>query len=130
MPIFPELKTELETLFFMPESEGKEFVINRYRRPDQNLGTTFSKIVKRVGLATIPRPFDNMKATRSNEIYNRFGAFKESQWVGHSGKIRQNHYLMIQDRDYTEAALWKIPPAIPPLNGKNESEMITETKKL
>ncbi len=35
-PIFPELKTELEALFFDPASEGKEFVINRYRSPKQN----------------------------------------------------------------------------------------------
>ncbi|MCL2305413.1 MAG: site-specific integrase [Planctomycetaceae bacterium] len=110
VPIFPELKTELETLFFMPESEGKEFVINRYRDPQQNLGTTFAKIVKRAGLLEIPRPFDNMRMTRSNEVYNKWGAFKESQWIGHTGRVRQDHYLMIQDSDYEEAARWKIPP--------------------
>ncbi len=60
VPIFPELKTELEPLFFDPKSEGREFVINRYRDPKQNLGTTFAKIVNRAGLSTIPRPFDNM----------------------------------------------------------------------
>ena len=48
--------------------------------------------------------------TRSNEIYNKYGAFKESQWIGHSAKVRQDHYLMIQDSDYTEAALWEITP--------------------
>ena len=100
VPIFDELKTELETLFFMPDGEGKEFVINRYRDPGQNLGTTFAKIAKRAGLPTIPRPFDNMRMTRSNEVYNKYGAFKESQWIGHSGRVRADHYLMITDDDY------------------------------
>jgi len=109
VPIFPELKAELETLFFDPKSEGKTHVINRYRRPNQNLGTTFGKIVTRAGLPEIPRPFDNMRMTRSNEVYNRWGAFKESQWIGHTGRVRQDHYLMIQDSDYEEAALWKNP---------------------
>jgi len=110
VPIFPELKTELETLFFMPESEGREYVVNRYRDPGQNLRTTFDKIVVQASLQTIPRPFDNMRMTRSNEIYNRYGAFKESQWIGHSAKVRQDHYLMIQDSDYTEASQWEIQP--------------------
>ncbi len=60
------------------------------------------------GLETIPRPFDNMRMTRSNEVYNRFGAFKESQWIGHSAKTRQDHYLMIQDSDYLEASVWEV----------------------
>ncbi len=110
VPIFPELKAELETLFFDPDSEGREHVINRYRDPKQNPGTTFAKIAKRAGLPPIPRPFDNMRMTRSNEVYNRWGAFKESQWIGHSGRVRADHYLMIQDADYQEAARWEIPP--------------------
>ena len=58
----------------------------------------------KAGLSIIPRPFDNIRMTRSNEIYDRFGPFKESQWIGHSDKVRDDHYLMIQDDDYTETA--------------------------
>ena len=84
VPIFGELYVELRRLFEDESREGKEFIINRYRSATQNLGTTFQKIVKRAGLPVIPRPFDNMRMTRSNEIYNKFGAFKESMWIGHS----------------------------------------------
>ena len=98
----------METLFFMPESEGQEFVISRYRKPRQNLGTTFAKIVKRAGLSPIVRPFDNMRASRSNEVYNRFGVTKESEWIGHSAKIRKDHYGMITDDDYEIASTWSI----------------------
>jgi len=106
VPIFPELKAELEALFSHPESKGQKFVINRYQNANQNLRTTLEKIVIRAGLPLFPRPFDNMRMTRSNEIYRKFGAFKESQWIGHSGKVRADHYLSITDDDYQEAAEW------------------------
>ena len=121
MPLFPELKTELEVLFSMTENNEKEFVINRYRDKTQNLRTTFDKIMKRAGLQEIPRPFDNMRASRSKEIYDRFGVTKESEWIGHSARVRKDHYGLVTDDDYTLAAQWEIPPAIPPLNGRNGS---------
>jgi len=127
VPIFSELKTELETLFFMPESEGKEFVINRYRDPCQNLRTTFDKIVKRAGLSEIPRRFDNMRATRSNEVHDRWGTHKESEWIGHSARVRKDHYGMITDDDYIAAGQWEItdtkgkifPAIFPAISGQN-----------
>lgn len=111
VPIFPELRKELEALYFnlAGTPEIVEHVINRYRDPKQNLGTTFSKIALKAGLGVISRPFDNMRMTRSNEVYNRFGAFKESQWIGHSSRVRTDHYLMITDADYQEASQWNGP---------------------
>ena len=64
----------------------------------------FGKITERAGLPEITRPFDNMRTTRSNEVYNRWGAFKESQWIGHSARVREDHYLMITDDDFSAAA--------------------------
>jgi len=106
--LFPEQKQELETLFFSPLSEGKEFVINRYRDASQNLRTTFEKIVKRAGLEMFPSPFRNMRMTRSNEIYRKYGAFKEAKWMGHSGRVRADHYLMLTDDDFHEASQWAV----------------------
>ena len=62
-----------------------------------------------------------MRATRSNEIYNRFGAFKESQWIGHSTQVAKDHYLMIQDTDYLEAALWEIPQVAVAITPRQET---------
>lgn len=107
-PLFPELKKELETLFFSSLSEGKEFVINRYRDASQNLRTTFEKIVRRAGLEMFPSPFRNLRMTRSNEIYRKYGAYIESQWMGHSGRVRADHYLMLTDNDFLEASQWTV----------------------
>jgi len=109
VPLFPELKEELETLFFGPASEGKEFVINRYRDTSQNLRTTLEKVVLRAGLKMFPRPFDNFRASRANEVYRKWGAILEKQWIGHDPSIFEDHYWMTIDTDYQEAAEWTTP---------------------
>jgi len=43
-----------------------------------------------------------------HEIYARFGPAKESEWIGHSAKVRENHYDMITDDDFESAANWEI----------------------
>ena len=109
VPLFPELKEELEALFFSPESEGKEFIINRYRDSSQNLRTTLEKIVLRAGLKMFPRPFDNFRASRANEVYRKWGAILEEQWIGHDPSMFKDHYWMTIDTDFQEAAEWTTP---------------------
>jgi integrase len=116
VPLFPELRKELDTLFFSYENNeenklnhaemmmSQEFVIPSFQVKNTNLGKQIAHIVKLAGLPTLPRPFDNMRMTRSNEVYNKWGAFKESQWIGHTAKTRSDHYLMITDDDYDVAA--------------------------
>ena len=112
VPLFPELKSELETLFFVPESQGKEFVITRYRDVDQGLAAPFATITKRAGLSEIPSPFINMRRTRSNEVRKRWGAALESEWIGHSEQTANDHYLVIEDSEYAEASQWNVSESI------------------
>ena len=109
VPLFPELKSELESLFFDSASESREFVINRYRNDrKQNLGPAFEKIVLRSGLKPFPRPFDNMRASRANEVFRRWGAVLEKQWIGHDPRIFADHYWMAMDIDFQLAAGWSV----------------------
>jgi len=39
-----------------------------YRSPNQNLRTTFEKIVTRAGLVLWPKPFQNLRSTRETEL--------------------------------------------------------------
>ena len=103
VPLFPDLRSELEELFFLPSSEGAEYVVNRYRNPGQNLGTQFARIEQMAGLEKIPKPFNNMRASRSTEVYAEFGAFLESKWIGHSHKIARDHYLQVREEDFLRA---------------------------
>ena len=109
IPMFEEITTELEKLRALPGNEDTEYVINRYPdRENSNLGTQFARIALKAGIDKIPRPFDNMRASRSTEIYNTEGAKKESVWIGHSVKVALESYLMVTDDDYAIAAGKKI----------------------
>lgn len=103
VPLWPALYEELERLFFA-QPEGTEFVINRYRDPERtNLGTQFARIVKMAGIEEIKRPFDNMRASRSTEVFAEYGAFLESKWIGHSTKTAMKHYLQVREEDFERA---------------------------
>jgi len=106
VPLFQELRIELERLFKDESSKGKEFVINRYRK-DSNMRQQFSRIVKMADVNPIPRPFDNMRASRSTEVYVEFGAFYESKWIGHSRKIAEDCYFTVRELDFKRAANWE-----------------------
>lgn len=111
VPLFPELRWELEALwgereaiwFDLPENK-RQFVINRYRSTSQNIGTTFSKIVKKAGIEPFKKPFNNMRASRSIEIYVDYSPLHECEWVGHSQSVALKHYLKLRDEDFDIAA--------------------------
>ena len=104
VPLFPELREELERHFAMDETKDNEFVIEHYQNTSWCLHYTFQTIARRAGLEKIIRPFDNMRLSRSNEVDRKFGSKKETLWIGHSEKVMIKHYLMLEDEDYAEAA--------------------------
>ena len=104
VPLFPELRAELERHHSLVETEGNEFVIEHFQKTSWNLNSPFQTIACRAGLGKIIRPFDNMRMSRSNEVERKFGAKKESLWIGHSEKVMLKHYHVLEDSDYLEAA--------------------------
>jgi integrase len=93
VPLFLDLRVELERT---PRT-GEELVVGQFN-PAQ-----IGDILERAGL-TIERPFDNMRMTRSNEVYRKWGAHCESAWIGHSSRVREDHYLVVLDEDIAKAA--------------------------
>jgi hypothetical protein len=104
VPLFPELRTELEQHFSLDGTKESEFVIEHYQKTCWNLYNPFQTIAKRAGLGEIIRPFDNMRMSRSNEVLNRWGQAKESLWIGHSARVMRDHYLRLSDEDFSDAA--------------------------
>jgi integrase len=92
VPLFPELREELEKHFSQVKAKESELVISRVRITNKNLHSPFQTISRRAGLGTIVRPFDNMRMTRSNEVERRFGSKKESLWIGHSERVMSPVY--------------------------------------
>ena len=102
VPLFPALREILENHPNRNDS-GSGFVISRYGGRKTNLVTQYRRIEKRAGLEEIPRPFDNMRASRSMEIDAEFGPFYESQWLGHSQQVAEKSYRHYRSADFQRA---------------------------
>lgn len=103
VPLFHELRAELDRYFLSDATERNEFVIQNWQGSRWVLHTGIQQIACNAGLGTLVRPFDNMRMSRSNEVLRRFGEVKESLWIGHSAKVMKNHYFSMSDTDFAEA---------------------------
>ena len=103
VPLFPELRSELEKHFSAVESDGNEFVIQVYQRTSWVLYEPFQKIAHGAGLGTIVSPFVNMRRSRSNEVLRKHGSQLESLGIGHSEKVMEEHYFEAEDEDFEKA---------------------------
>ena len=104
VPLFPELRTELDRHYSLDEAKDNEFVIQGLQNSSWGLHAAFQSIAKRAGLGKVIRPFDNMRMSRSNEVDREFGSLKESLWIGHSERVKKEHYYRLEDSDFAEAA--------------------------
>ena len=104
-PIFPELRPYLEKAWDNAPDDGTaEFVINRYRRPDQNLHETFKKILTRAGIEPWPRLFQNLRASRETELMARYPVKDVASWLGNSVPTAMKHYAMATDEAFKAAS--------------------------
>ena len=113
VPLFPELRAELERHISLVEMKGSDFVITRYQKTSWNLYAAFESIAKRAGLGKIIRPFDNMRMSRSNEVRRRWGQVLESLWIGHSERVMKDHYALVSDEEFAEAAGANLESQVP-----------------
>lgn len=70
---------------------------------DQNLQTTFVKIIKRAGLKPWVKPFQNLRSTRETELMEIYPSHVVVSWFGHSEKVARQHYLQTADAHFEQA---------------------------
>jgi len=109
VPLFPELRPHLEALFNEREKElgrppsAADHVITGYRGRATNLRTQLQRIIKRAGVKTWPKLFQNLRASRATELAAEFPAHVAAAWLGHSTFIAQKHYWQVTDVDFDRA---------------------------
>ena len=110
LPMFPELASVLNEAYEMafeqrenPEAVVSGPVVTRYTSADQNLRTTFEKIVTRAGLKQWPKPFQNLRSTCETELMEIYPAHVVVSWIGHSEKVARKHYLQTTDAHFEKA---------------------------
>lgn len=113
VPIFAELKPFLEQSFDAAP-EGVEFVLPTIARdvsksPETwrgiNLWTQFERIIKRAGVEPWPRLWHAMRSSRQTELAQRFPEYAVCRWMGNSRRVADEHYLMVRDEDFANAAV-------------------------
>lgn len=120
VPIFTELRPYLEDVFELRHAEknadsvkkGFDFVLPSLQREAAqrgdwravNLGTRFTKIVKRAGLTQWPRLWHNLRASRQTELTEQFPSHVVSAWLGNSERIAAQHYLQVLDSHFEKAS--------------------------
>ncbi len=106
IPLFPELRAELEALqeVYGEDQSGdpkSQYVIRRYRHSETNLRTAFGRILDRAGVLRFAKPFMNCRTTRRNEL-ERQGVRNAAlnAWFGHSRQTAEKHYERVTEDDF------------------------------
>ena len=68
-----------------------------------NLRTTFEKLVRRAGLQTWPRLFQNLRASRETELVESYPIQVVASWLGNTPSVAMRHYLMTTDEHFETA---------------------------
>jgi len=102
MPLFPELRKPLLDVYAEAEP-GTEYVITRYRNANSNLRTQLERIMRRAGVDSWPRLFQNLRASRATELAAEFPSHVAASWLGHSEEIADAHYRQVLDGDFAKA---------------------------
>lgn len=100
IPLFPELRPLLKEVFDPEEI----FVFPRLRDAERNLRTQLLRIIGRAGVKPWPRLFNNLRASRQNELMKSHPLHVVCEWMGNDAMIAKKHYLHVLDSDF-EAAL-------------------------
>lgn len=97
MPLFPPTATILRELH-ESTPRGRVFVFDALliqMRAEANLRTGFLRILDRAGLDHWTKPFSNLRASAATDVSQTYGAKAESQWLGHSERVADDHYLQV-----------------------------------
>ncbi|MEM1224869.1 MAG: hypothetical protein AAGJ40_04195 [Planctomycetota bacterium] len=81
------------------------FVIQRYRKVDSNLRTTFDRILECAGVKRFAEPFNDSQpsAWTEKERSGRYANHALNDWFGHSEEVAKTYYLQTTEDDDTEA---------------------------
>jgi integrase len=103
VPLFPELLPYLREVFEAAEP-GSEYVITRYRQANCNLRTQLERIIRKAGLKSWPKLFQNLRSTRETELCEHWPEHVVCAWIGNSKAIAREHYLQVTDEHFEQAA--------------------------
>ena len=107
VPLFPELREELEALWDETPEGGTPYIVSINRT---TVRKRIEEIVFFAGLNRWERLIQNFRSSRAIEIARDFGELAESEWIGHSPQTARDHYLHVLDEDFERAVNYEVKP--------------------
>jgi integrase len=104
-PLWPELERELLALHSRAD-DGATWVFPRLRTvtaPGAGLQGAIRRLAERAGISLWCKPWQNLRASRANELFDRYPAHVAASWMGHCASTAQAHYLRVDDAHFTAA---------------------------
>jgi integrase len=103
VPLFPELEKILREAF-EAAPDGTVFVVPSYQSEgDKNLRTQFLRILRKAGVASWPRLFHNLRASRETELADKFPLQAVTAWMGNTPAVAAKHYLQVTENHFAMA---------------------------
>ena len=103
VPIFPEIEPYLRQAFDAAAAGSVHVLPARFH----NEGYAYAGVlraVERASVATWPKLFVNLRASRETELKREYPDHVVHAWIGNSKEVAEDHYLMVTDDDYERAA--------------------------
>ena len=103
VPIFPEIEPYLRQAFDAAPTGSVHVLPARFH----NEGYAYAGVlraVERASVATWPKLFVNLRASRETELKREYPDHVVHAWIGNSKEVAEDHYLMVTDDDYERAA--------------------------
>lgn len=103
LPIFPELRPHLETLWHLAPP-GSVWLFDRCRKSaNHQWRKAVGQLITKTGVPEWPKRFQNLRASCRTDLEAKFPEHVVNYWLGHSGKIGRKHYVRIHDEHYSAA---------------------------
>jgi integrase len=102
VPLWPELAPLLHRVISAARP-GQEKLLP-FVRPDYNPHTNFLRIIRRAGVETWPKLWQNLRSTRETELLAQgFPLHVVCAWIGNSERVASRHYLQVTEADFAKA---------------------------
>jgi integrase len=103
VPLFPELRRELEGLFAVT-AEGTEWVLSGLQRLSRWGACGRLKFaVYQAGLTPWPKLCANLRSSRATELVQEYPAYVVTAWLGHTPAIAEAHYWQVTEEHFRRA---------------------------
>ena len=103
VPLFPEVRGPLLELF-EAAADGAVAVFPPTWTATTNLRKGLTAVIERAGLKTWPKLWQNLRATRETELFEKYPAHIAVEWIGNSVAIALRHYTQSREVYYEQAA--------------------------